>query len=170
MSEYSLNLPQERIFAGPARLWKRGAAFVIDLLIIHFFIISPFEGILQRLAFADAGFREAYSMLSSSPQSVALLSAISLFIGLFAMCYLVACEYVVGRTVGKMLLNIGVIAEERKQLTLWQAVVRNVFIMPVFPFVLLWVIDPLSMLFTQGGRRLSEVLTRTRTVELFTLT
>ena len=59
-------------------------------------------------------------------------------------------------------MNIAVMSE-LGELTLWQCILRNIVVLPFFPFIILWVVEPIY-LFTQG-RRLLERLSKTRTVQ-----
>jgi uncharacterized RDD family membrane protein YckC len=77
-------------------------------------------------------------------------------------------EKELNQTPGKMLFNLYV-TSQTKDLKYWQLFVRSMFLIPVFPFVLLWVIDPIVMLFTKENQRLSEILSRTKVVEKYKL-
>ena len=68
--------------------------------------------------------------------------------------------------IGKKLLNLYV-ESQTKELKYWQLLVRSMFLIPLFPFVLLWVIDPIVMLFTKDSQRLSEILSKTKVVERY---
>ena len=52
----------------------------------------------------------------------------------------------------------------------WQVLARNIVFIPIFPFILLWVLDPLFMFFTKTNQRLSEILSKTKVVEKYDLT
>ena len=51
----------------------------------------------------------------------------------------------------------------------WQALVRNLMFIPIFPFDFLFIADPIVMLFTKTNQRLSEILSKTRVVENYRL-
>ena len=72
------------------------------------------------------------------------------------------------QTIGKALIGIYVVSDN-KDLKAWQLLVRNIVFMPIFPFVLLWLFDPLFMFFTKTNQRLTEILSRTRVVEKYSL-
>jgi len=162
MPRKSLNLPGERRFKGPALLWKRMVAFIIDLLVIDIVLAFPFRKIILRLS-PDVGFKETYSLLMNNPEFAKTLTIVSIFISILALLYFSITEYKVKQTVGKILMNIYVVSTEKK-MRYWQCVVRNLFLFPVFPFFLLWVIDPVFLLFNKNGQRLSEVISKTRVV------
>ncbi|PIN68596.1 hypothetical protein COV93_08920, partial [Candidatus Woesearchaeota archaeon CG11_big_fil_rev_8_21_14_0_20_43_8] len=78
--------------------------------------------------------------------------------------YFALTEFKLGQSFGKMLLQLRV-RSDTKDLRLYQCLLRSIFLIPVFPFILLWIADPLSMAFTKDSRRLSEILSKTRTVQ-----
>lgn len=160
-----LNLPKEATFKGPALIWKRVLAFVIDILIINFVIGFPFRRLIAGIVPAR-DFSNSYAYISSNQKLVGLLSLIMILFGLLAILYFAILEYKMGQTVGKMFMNIKVEAE---QLTFFSCLIRSMFLIFIFPFVLLWVIDPLFMFFTKDKRRLSEILSKTRTIEIYLL-
>ena len=65
MPRKSLNLPNERKFKGPAIIWKRFIAFIIDLLIIDFAFAYPFRRVITRIMPAG-GFSETYAALANN--------------------------------------------------------------------------------------------------------
>ncbi|MBD3163604.1 hypothetical protein GF323_00210 [Candidatus Woesearchaeota archaeon] len=161
-----LNLPKESTFKGPALIWKRAAAFAIDLLIIDFIIAFPFRSIMEKLIPAGS-FMESYSYISSNPKVAGILSLITLLIGILALLYFSILEYSQGQTPGKMLMRIKV--EPVRDKNFFAYLVRSMYMLIIFPFILLWVIDPLFMFFTQDRRRLSEILSGTKTTEVYAL-
>ncbi len=168
MKKRGLRLPRERTFTGPALIWKRLLAFVADLLIINLVIFFPFKGIIKESIPEFGSYSEAYSFLSSNQSYTTTLTMVSLVMSLFAILYFALLEHKTGQTPGKMLFNISV-ANDVKKMSFWQFFVRSLFIIPVFPFVLLWIIDPLFMLFTKTNQRLSEILSKTRTVQSYVI-
>jgi len=166
MKKRGLRLPKERTFTGPALVWKRLLAFVADLLIINLVIFFPFKRIIQRAIPEFGSYSEAYSFLSSNQSYTTTLTVVSLVMSVFAILYFVLLEQKIGQTPGKMLFNISVVSDVKK-IRCWQFIVRSLFIIPIFPFVLLWVIDPLFMFFTKTSQRLSEILSKTKTVERY---
>ncbi len=168
MKKRGLKLPKERTFTGPALVWKRLLAFVADLLIINLIIFFPFKKILQRSVPEFGSYSEAYSFLSSNQSYTTTLTIVSLLMSLLAILYFVLLEQKIGQTPGKMLFNISVVGDMKK-VSFWQFLVRSMFIIPIFPFVLLWIIDPLFLFFTKTNQRLSEVLSKTKTVAKYVI-
>ncbi len=160
-----LNLPRQATFKGPAALWKRIAAFFIDFFLLDFVIGSPFQKIIGKYL-PMSSFSEAYAYYQSSPETFASLSIIMVAYGLLALLYFSILEYKTGQTIGKMLLKVKVEADHQNY---FLYLIRSMFLLFLFPFMLLIIIDPVFMMFNKEGRRLSEILSKTRTVEVYTL-
>ncbi len=169
----NLNLPQKRIFIGNATIWKRVAAFILDILIIDFFLFSSYETILRNLTKGSSGFIKTYTYLHSNSSTASVLFLIFMILTLFTLAYFILMEYMLGQTPGKILLNLKVLSVvDEKNLALpnfWQCLLRTIFIIPTIPFILLWVIDPLYLLFTKDGQRLTELLSKTKVIEVYAL-
>lgn len=164
-----LNLPEERTFTGNAMLWKRLAAFAIDFLIINFFIFSPFKKIFEGVAGNHGSFSEVYETIKSNPEVGGSIATAAFFAGFLGMLYFVILEKKMQQSIGKKLMNLSVASSEGedKKISLWQHIVRNLFFIPIFPIFLLWIIDPLFMVFNKGNSRLSEILSRTKVVQKY---
>jgi len=156
-----LDLPEKRKIIGNASVFMRVLAFIIDILAVNFVIILPFRGSFANLMSADS-FTEAYDFLQSNPEIAGKLYAMMFIITFLVLAYFIVLEYKLGQTLGKMLLKITVVSEA-KEITVLQCITINIFLIPFFPFFLLWIIDPLYLLFTK--RRFSEVISKTRTIE-----
>ena len=163
-----LNLPKEKTFIGPALIWKRIAAFFIDILAINLVVLFPFRALFQNIVPKDYSFSEAYRLLGSSTNYTGYISSISFAMSMLIILYFFMLERKMSQTIGKMLMKIYV-ASGNKDLKAWQLLARNLVFLPVFPFVLLWIIDPLFMFFTKTNQRLTEILSKTRVVEKYNL-
>lgn len=158
-------MPKKKPFYAQASILKRLAAFIIDMLIVNVIILFPFRNVLEK----------------AIPRSDSLSSTLDFFmnqqgmgikmmmfsVSLVTILYFAMLERRISQTPGKMLFNLYVVSE--KGASTWQFYVRSMFLIPVIPFVLLWIVDPIVMLFTQDNRRLSEILSRTKTVEKYNL-
>ena len=162
-----LNLPGQPTFKGPAMLWKRILAFVIDLFIIDFVIGFPFRSIIMRII-PTGSFSENYTYLSTHSNLTTALSLIMFLFGMLAMLYFAILEYKLGQTIGKIFMNIKV-ESDRDNLSFFACLIRGMFLLFIFPFILLWIIDPLFLMFNKDGRRLSEILSKTRSVAVYNL-
>lgn len=163
----SLNLPEEKVFVGPALLWKRIAAFLIDLLILFLVVFIPFRKFISSRITKNYSFSEAYNMLSASQDSYYLI-AVYMAMLLLIFLYFFMLEKKMSQTIGKKLMNLYIVSDA-PGFKKWQFLVRNLLFIPIFPFDLLLLIDPISMLFTKSNQRLSEILSRTRVVEVYSL-
>ena len=163
-----LILPKERVFIGPALLWRRIAAFFIDMVIINLVILFPFRSLFQNIIPKDYSFLEAYKLLSSSTNYASFLTPASFIMSILIILYFLMLERRMSQTIGKMLMKVYVISDN-KELKAWQLLARNIVFIPIFPFVLLWILDPLFMFFTKTNQRLSEILGKTRVVEKYSL-
>ena len=146
----------------PAAVWKRILAFILDL-----YLAVAMAGSLALLitpkAGADISSAIAHPELIATPTIIAAFFYLTLFI----MIYHVFCEYIVGQTPGMLLFGLVIKnnnASLTGDLTFMQALTRNLFLIPFFPWViLLWLIEPLFYVFQ--GERLLEYWTHTETVE-----
>src|SRR3989344_2459868 len=162
-----LNLPKEKLFAGPALIWKRIAAFLIDLAVINLAILLPFRSLLAKIFPADYSFSEALKLLGSTDYS-GVITLISSVMGIFIMLYFYMLEKKMHQSIGKRIMKIYV-ASDNKELKLWQGLVRNLVFLPLFPFFLLWILDPPFIMFTKTNQRLSEILSKTRVIGIYSL-
>src|SRR3989338_6235526 len=137
MPAKSIKLPKQRTMEGPAQIWKRALALMADLLIINLAVIFPFRKIVQGMIPETASFKEAYNFLQTDTELASAVFAVTIWMAVLALLYLTIMEYKLQQTVGKILLNIYV-KSETKRLSFWQCLLRNLFIMPFFPFFLLW--------------------------------
>jgi len=154
----------KKTFLAQASVLKRLGAFIVDLIIINIIILFPFRGVFESILPA-AKFSEAFDFLRS-PESSMILEIILIAVGILTMLYFMLLEKKIAQTPGKMLFNLFV-RSQGKDLKNWQLFVRSMFLIPLFPFVLLWLIDPIAMLFTKENQRLSEILSRTKVVEQY---
>ena len=154
----------KKTFLAQASVLKRLGAFIVDLIIINIIILFPFRGVFESILPA-AKFSEAFDFLRS-PESSMILEVIMIAVGILTMLYFMLLEKKIAQTPGKMLFNLFV-RSQGKDLKNWQLFVRSMFLIPLFPFVLLWLIDPIAMLFTKENQRLSEILSRTKVVEQY---
>ena len=166
MVKRGLNLPKQRTFTGPAMIWRRILAFVADIALINLVVLFPFKKVVRGAIPEFSSYTEAYNFLVNNPSYTKDLTILYLAISFIVLLYFVILEYKIQQTPGKMILRISIVSETKK-MSFWQALLRSLFIIPLFPFVLLWVIDPLFMIFTKTNQRLSEILSKTKTTETY---
>ncbi|MDO8480951.1 MAG: RDD family protein [Nanoarchaeota archaeon] len=159
----SLNLPQERVFAASPPLWKRFVAFLADLFILDAVIGSPFQRVVPAMT---GGFGDTMEFLNARPDIAVSLSLVMLAYGLLAVLYFSILEYRLGATPGKMLFGISVRGEEQR---FSPYILRNLPMLLIFPFFILLFIDVVYILVRKDSRRLSELISRTSTVQYYAL-
>ena len=154
----TLHLPKKRVFAKPVSIWKRIAGLIIDLFLIYVLFLTPI------MTLAAGPYLELLPATVSQAMTAEIPIQIYLAFGLFillAFLYFSLMEYYLRQTLGMRLM--GVYCDGK--ITFGKTLLRNLFIIPVFPCYLLWVIEPLHLLFY--GNRLMESITRTRDIEFF---
>ena len=151
----------------PASYWKRFIALIIDITIINIFLVFPFRKFFIDKLPQTSSFTDAMAYFESNPEITGSLSFIIFIISFFAWIYLTVSEWKLNATAGDMLMKIRIKSNSSKELRLWQASLRNLFIFPYFPFIALWIIDPVYLLFKQ--QKFSEFATKTDTIEEFVI-
>jgi uncharacterized RDD family membrane protein YckC len=166
--DYGIKLPKRREVMGDASLWKRGLAFFTDLVIIDFVIGTPLTGPLTALVPQGGDSFSNYDYFMSNPGISGKVFSIFMALGILAFIYFVLFEYMLQQTPGKMLSRLYVKPLDKKQkLTFFQCVLRNLFIIPVFPLFLLWIIDPIFLVVKK--QRLSDIIANTTVTEVYVI-
>ena len=160
-----LNLPKEKLFVGPALLWKRIAAFLIDMAILLFIVLYPFLSYLENSVRSGASFGETLKLISADSK----FTVVSFVMWMLVFLYFFLLEKKMSQTIGKKLLNIHIVTDDGKNLGAWKCLLRNLELIPVFPFFILIAVDPLFMLFNKTNQRLSEILSKTKVVAVYNL-
>jgi len=150
-----LDLPERQSTIINAALWKRLLAFLLDILLLDITVFSPFRNIIESAIPKGNIWRINYNF--------SVVSSITL-VSLLALAYFYILERSVGQTAGKMLFGLHVVPTNKNP-TGWQFFLRSCFVIPFLPFVLLWVADPLFLLFSKDGQRLTEKFGKTKVVE-----
>ena len=139
-------------------LWKRVVAYILDSFLISFIILTPFSSGFESNV-EELSLTSLWSSISSSLTTNYLL--LTLAITLLILLYWSFLEYHFGQTVGKILLRIQVVSSNKKPLTYWQAIVRNVTKLSS----ILIIFDTLYMLIKKTNQRYFEVISSTTVVE-----
>ncbi|MEM4268143.1 MAG: RDD family protein [Candidatus Woesearchaeota archaeon] len=142
-----------------ARVWKRIAAFFADFLLLNFFVFAPFSGVFLTLI-GDS--YKDYTFVSSTDIGGNLF-LLALVVSLPIILYFVLMQYMIGQTVGMLLFNLRLVDSKGKEPGLLRCFGRNILFLPIFPLVLLWLADPLFLVFK--GTRLSDYITGTSVIE-----
>ena len=180
----SISAEKKNIYILPASVIKRFFAFVIDLFIINIFILGPFSSLFDSVAQSSAGFGTTYELILSSPELRASLSTALFFITILILLYFIVLQRKFNQTVGMMVMNVFVVKissfplegnsmrKKKKinsnslKLGFFDALLRNLFVIPFAPFIFLWLIDPIYLFFNKNSQRLMEVFSRTLVVEI----
>ncbi len=154
-----------------ARVWKRILAFMLDL---YFCLVATWA--FFTLLASELPSAPEFILESATPALSPLAVTAFLYASIFVLLYHVFCEYIVGQTAGMLMVGVRVQPRadsanartrtkgiEKPGIGFWQALGRNAFIIPMLPFTLLWLADPLYYAF--HGERLLEHWTSTETVE-----
>jgi len=151
------------IIFSPRILFKQIRSSLIDFLIIEFLFVAPFGGILSKVVPKNA-FTAVNTISRADLQTLTL---VMLLITVLILAYFLISEYKLGQSLGKFILNIHIISE--KPIRLWQIFVSNLLMIPFFPFVLLWLVDPIYAVFSKENQRLLEKWAKLKVVELHML-
>jgi len=164
---YKSNLPKEKSFVAPASLLKRFLSYLIDLFIINFIIISPFGKILKKIIPETTSFAETYQYIQSNPEITTALTLLSLIIGILIVAYFTLFEYFMQQTPGKILMKQHITKEKGRELRFINYFVSNLTFLPFFPFILLWIIDPIYMIISPKNQRFMEKIARILVIEKY---
>ncbi len=153
----------KKVVVAPASVLRRILAFVIDIIILDFVIFKPFNAVIEKL-FPKSDFGFLTAALQNNEHAANILFLIITIMSLFAVLYFALLEYKLGATIGKRIMRLEVVAL-KGDMKFWQAILRTLFIFPMFPFVLFWVIDPLYLAMSRTNMRLLEKWSRTKTIQ-----
>ena len=148
-----------RTFTGPASIIKRLGAFFVDLIILEFFAFNSLEGVVRNFL-PSMGFTDMTTYLQQNPDKLILLVGVAILAGIYAVFYFTLFEWALQQTPGKMLVNIRI-----KEAGFWKIFASNLTFLPIFPFNILWIVDPVHMFFSQKNQRFMERITGIEVVE-----
>ncbi|MFH1400324.1 MAG: RDD family protein [Nanoarchaeota archaeon] len=149
-----LDLPGQRTVSMVASVGKRFVSLLIDLAVLNLAVFAPFATTLEGMLTQSVTVNMA--IMENPPLGLQVIIASLILV---ALAYFTLFQFFFAQTIGMRLVRIRV----EGKVSLWSAFVRSVFIVPLFPFYLLWVIDPILII--KDGRSLPERITGTRTVE-----
>ena len=142
-------------------LVKRFLAFLLDFSLLSITVFTPLSAVLEKLA-PSTNFSATYAAFTSNESTSTIITIIMVFVFTLVTLYFVLLEYLIGQTAGMIVMGLKVEGHEGKMPAFWQCLLRNLVFLPIFPFIVFWIVDPLYLVFTK--QRLSEQLTKTRTV------
>jgi len=170
---------KKRFLVMDAGIIDRLLAFLIDVILLRFTLFLPFEGMLSSIyekmgiPANSSSFNTTYNYFISHPEVGNSASLLLLGFAGLVLLYFALMEFALGQTVGKMVLKIAVVSDlglkkkgkKVSKPTFPQCLLRNIGFIPLFPLMLLWAIDPLFIIFRKDRRRLTELMTATRTMK-----
>lgn len=156
MRKRGLNLPKKRSIIAPASLLKRFASYFIDLFIVNLVILTPLKKLLAKIVPADLSIAEMQNFLTTNIDARNLLFTTAIFSGLLTVAYFTYFEYKTQQTPGKMLMKNYITPVKGKTLSFWNYLLSNLTFLPFFPFILLWIVDPIYMFFSPKNQRFME--------------
>ena len=159
-----LDLPKKRTHLLDVSLPKRTLAFLIDLIILDFFIMSVYSLSIKKLL-PNVPFSELVSYLQVTPIILTKIILLLTLLGLTILTYFVYLQHKLSQTIGMHVFKLFVVSSDKKkgELTLSQLIIRNLYLLPFFPFVLFWVIEPIYLAIY--NKRLLEKWSNTKLVE-----
>lgn len=134
----------------------RALAYLIDVIVFFFLILTPFSSIYYELS----GINIENLTINQSLNSPVIFNI--LMIGYFAcilifVFYLSSFEYLLGATLGKKMLGLSVISKSKK-LSLMQAIIRN---LTKTVFINALAFDCFLLIFDREKRRVSDFISNT---------
>ncbi|MFH1638252.1 MAG: RDD family protein [Candidatus Woesearchaeota archaeon] len=147
---------KERVI--PAVMWKRAVAYIIDLLIINFVVLLPFQSLISFGG--NMGIIDSFKFFSQNAGIAQRFLLMSLVVMIITILYWAVFEYRYGQTVGKLIMKLEVSSMAGK-LTFAQCFLRS--ISKVSTFVL--AIDCIPLILGKGHQRYLERTSATEVVE-----
>jgi uncharacterized RDD family membrane protein YckC len=149
-------LPKKKYMVKDAGLLRRLFAFIIDLLILNFVVLLPLSDIFKT--YLGGTIQKNLATLSNSiPMTISFALII---ITLLALAYFTLFQYYYRQTLGMMITKIKVDGS----VNLLTSFVRYIFLIPLLPFQLLWIIEPIFLILNK--RAILEIITKTRTIHV----
>ena len=151
-----------KLKTAPAPLWKRVFAYFIDLAIINFIIVFPFQGVMQKIMdIKTEGFTGLFKFFEGSPETIKILFFISILMSILTVLYWAILEYKIQQSVGKILFKIYVRSTKRGNLKFSQCLIRNITKVSLIPIAL----DSLYLVFTRKHQRYFEKMSNTEVID-----
>lgn len=151
---------KRKVILRPAPVWKRILAFIVDMLILEFFVFSQFEEVIKSLTPT----KTSVFVITGEFIQISIVMGI---IGFIVFIYFTVLETAFGQSLGHMAVALRLYSVD--ELSLWKIAISNLTFLPFFPFILLWIIDPLMLLFSNNHQRFMHTLVGLQVVEEFSV-
>ena len=154
-------------------LAKRINAFIIDILILEIFVYSSFNNIYSAIlsnldirSIKDIFNMNYASITFSAPNLSHSITLLTIIMSLLSFSYFVLTEYLFSASIGKQLLKLRIEQTNyrKKQISLYESILRNLWLIPIFPFSIIWIIDLAFILLRKDRKRFSDIISRTKVV------
>lgn len=159
----NLNLPKGPRYDVPASILKRFLAFIIDMLLLDIIVSSAFIKYFESLLNKGLEYNSMVNYLTNNPIFFKKLYFMFLIIGLLYLLYFLFMQMNFKKTIGMKIMNLKIITTDKKEFDFIKASLRNLFVIPIFPIIILWLIDPIYLFWK--NQRLSEMISKTLVVE-----
>ncbi len=138
--------------------WKRLLAFIVDIVIIQFFVNLSFSNVLKDDLGNDKSLSDLFNYGINNLEPKLLM--VSIITAILTLIYFTLMEFKLKQTLGKMLFKIK-ISSDNKKLEFWQVFIRNIPKAALFVNYTLWIfiIDIVYYIFTK--KRLFDKLAQT---------
>jgi len=153
-----VKLPKMHV-ANNAPLLKRILAFIVDMIIVELFVISPFSRVLKG-SMVEGSFTEVLDHITSNEVLFGNLLPVVVAVTFMTLAYFAIFEFKYQQTIGKMIFKLKVVSISGK-LNMSQCIVRALI---VLPFYFVTVVDVIYALFNAENQRALEYFSKTKTV------
>jgi len=155
-----------KLYQYNASYWRRLLAFIVDIILCDLFLFSVWDILLIKKIGAD--YSSLYNALINDSGLLVLFYLILGCMTILLLAYFTIFTILCRQTPGMMLFKIRVVSLT-DDLSVGQVFVRNLILIPFFPFSLLWIIDPIHLFFSGQGQRWTEKLSKTKIVQNYVL-
>ncbi|MBR9675396.1 RDD family protein [Candidatus Woesearchaeota archaeon] len=167
--DYNLSLPKKYYMQIGAPIHKRALAFLIDFLILDFVVFSTTTQTLKNVLPDSLSFSQSLSFLQSNSALMNKLSVLLVINAGLMFSYFYYTQKNFSQTIGMRILKLYVEPikkqgrKEEGVMKSWQVIVRNLYMIPIFPLFILFFIDVAYLLLYNN--RFSEKISNTQLVE-----
>jgi len=118
--DFLLKSPEE------VSIWKRGFAFLIDIIIIQFIVNITFSSYIKNNLGENKNFFELYNYINSNYELYSrFLLTLSIITSIMTLIYFALMEWKLNQSIGKMIFKIKV-KSDNKKLKFKQVLLRNI--------------------------------------------
>jgi len=153
-------------FIGPASISRRILAFLVDIVILNFIILFPFNSLISRILPIDLSYSELSVYMQSNSSVLLLLTITFAVIGLIIMFYFSYFEYKIKQTPGKMIFGLYIVAE--KDISFLNYFLSNLVFLFITPYIIiLWIVEFVYMIMSPKNQTLLQKLNKIMVVQRY---